>query len=381
MRVLSRGLGLLLLALLGQACASGSRSPFPDRVRLPGYSEPAGQDESHGEYVLPTRQCGDFFLVDAWVNGEGPFPLLLDSGAGRTVLDPAVLTEAGIGNAMDSLRIGEFVAYGAGAGELEMTELSFALREPVMGILGHPIFAGGTITYDYPRGEIRLSREPLSPEDPGVVRARESSRPWVVGEAGGKRFWVLLDTGSSRGLSLVDLESWAGAESTVMTGASMRVDGLHPTYSARAREDFRVGPLVLKRPIAGNSVSVNLMGQQVLHRFAVTFDARNDLVRFRRPDGPVEAPLTSSPLTGSGFTVRPLGDKRVVQHVLPSSPADLAGLEAGDTILAVDGVPVDRLGCRARWAERAPEADTVSLTLRNGAVVQELRVGRTVLVR
>ena len=96
------GIGLLVLAFLGQACASGSISPFPDRVRLPGPPDAAARDGSQGEYVLPTRQCGDFFLVDAWVNGVGPFPLLLDSGAGRTVLDPAVLAAADVVDAVHS---------------------------------------------------------------------------------------------------------------------------------------------------------------------------------------------------------------------------------------------------------------------------------------
>jgi hypothetical protein len=139
--------------------------------------------------------------------GRGPYPLILDSGAGRTVLDPSVLEAVGAGRTLDSLRVGEFEAHGLGVSPLEMTDLSRALREPVVGIVGHPVFADGPITYDYPRGQIRLSRAPLVPGDPGVVPARGSSRPWVVGEVDGKRFWVLLDTGSSRGLSLADLES------------------------------------------------------------------------------------------------------------------------------------------------------------------------------
>jgi hypothetical protein len=46
-------------------------------------------------YVLPSEMCGDYFLVDAHINGKGPYPLLMDSGAGITLLDPKVMRETG----------------------------------------------------------------------------------------------------------------------------------------------------------------------------------------------------------------------------------------------------------------------------------------------
>ncbi len=390
-RALPRWFAALLAAgLVVQGCVSTSASPYPDRVRIPTPSAPAAGPEAEspgsatradGGYLLPARRCGDFFLVDAHLNGKGPFPLILDSGAGRTVLDPSVLEAVGAEGSLDSLRVGEFEAHGLSVSPLEMADLSRALREPVMGIVGHPVFAGGTITYDYPRGEIRLSRSPLLPGEPGVVRARESSRPWVVGEAEGRRFWVLLDTGSSRGLSLVDLDSWTGEGEPVVTGASMRVDGLHLNHSLRLSDTVRVGPLVLDRPVVGSSVSVNLLGQEFLHHFAVTFDARNDLVRFDREDAGIEAPLSSPPLLGTGLTIRPLDDVQLVMSVLSESPAARAGLQVGDTIVAVDGVPVEDLTCRDPWAERTREPTPVLLSVREGGEVREISVARVVVVR
>jgi S1-C subfamily serine protease len=161
----------------------------------------------------------------------------------------------------------------------------------------------------------------------------------------------------------------------------MRVDGLHLNYSLRLSDTVRVGPLVLDRPVVGSSVSVNLFGQEFLHRFAVTFDARNDLVRFTREGVGTEDPLSSPPLLGTGYTIRPLADVQVVMSVVDESPAARAGLEVGDTIVAVDEIPVQDLTCREPWADRTPETTPVHLTVRRGGEVEVIPVPRAVLVR
>jgi S1-C subfamily serine protease len=161
----------------------------------------------------------------------------------------------------------------------------------------------------------------------------------------------------------------------------MRVDALHLNYSLRLSDTVRVGPLELDRPVVGNSVSVNLFGQEFLHHFAVTFDARNDLVRFTREGVGIETPLSSPPLLGTGYTVHPLEDVQVVLDVLAESPAARAGLEVGDTIMAVDGVSVEDLTCRNPGDARPREPDPVLLSVRKEGEAQEISVPRAVVVR
>ena len=371
--------GLVLTGILGQACATSSPSPYPARVNIPSPG-PGLEPNRRAEYVLPTRRCGDFFIVDARVNGAGPFPLLLDSGAGATALDPRGLRSAGIQDEVDSLQIGAFEAFDVAVRSLDMTDLSHALREPLLGIVGHPVFAAGTLTYDFPRGEVRLSRDALAPEDPLVVPGRESTRPWVVADLGSEQSWVLIDTGSSRGLALTDLATRDGVAEPVMTGASMRVDGLHANYSMRLRDTIRVGPILLDRPVVGSSASPNLLGQQVLHRFAVSFDARSGLIRFERPEASSNAPLATSALLGTGHIARPLADVQIVEVVLEGSPAAAAGLAPGDTVVAVDGVAVGEMGCRLPWVARELETGPVVLSIRRRRGQEEIRVERVVLV-
>src|ERR1043165_9072169 len=48
-----------------------------------------------GEKVLPSRRCGEQFVVDAMINGQGPFALLLDTGCSTLVLDPDAAKKLG----------------------------------------------------------------------------------------------------------------------------------------------------------------------------------------------------------------------------------------------------------------------------------------------
>ena len=78
-------------------------------------------------------------------------------------------------------------------------------------------------------------------------------------------------------------------------------------------------------------------------------------------------PSASAPYSyeGIGATLQPQGDTFVVTNVVPESPAEAAGVRAGDRLLAVDERPV------ARWtmrdlvgAIRGPTGTTVQLTIR-----------------
>ena len=71
-------------------------------------------------------------------------------------------------------------------------------------------------------------------------------------------------------------------------------------------------------------------------------------------------------------------DQMVVGRVLPQSPAAVAGLRAGDRILALDGTPVSQFAELQRYIETRP-GQPVSLLVRRGD--QELTVTPTPTVR
>lgn len=340
----------LVAAFVATTCVSYTASPFPERVRLP---------DLEGPYTLPSEMCGDYFVVDAWLNGTGPWPLLLDSGAGRTVLDPTVREATGIRWRADSLRIGEFEAFRFGVGELEMTALSAALGRDVVGILGHPVFAGTLMTWDPQQGAILLERGELDPEEDGVIRARDDHRPWVGSVIENDTAWVLIDTGSSRGLTLRDPERFEYLSPLTPTGARERFDGTHLVTSGRLASDARIGPLVIATPVVNNSVSVDLVGQEILRHTRITFDQRSDLIRFERVEGDHSIPIRSPGVRSSGYAVRPASVGAEVIEVFAGLAPE--GIQVGDVILRVDGVRWTERGCPGTRASDGSAASTLDL--------------------
>lgn len=344
--------GLITSVLILAACTSTGTSSYPDRVTLPSLDEP---------YRLPAESCGNFFVAPVMLNGSGPYDFLLDSGAGRTVISPEVIREADLGRRIDQLSIGEFDAFEVGYGRLDMRELSAALGRRVYGILGHPVFAGTLMTWDFPEGAIDLQVGELSAEDPGVIDTRDNVRPFVRGTVGGTERWILIDTGSSRGLTLRSPEDLPMSSPLQATGARARVDGIHVVRTGRVEGMARVGMIRVEEPVVANSVSVDLVGQEVLRLFRVTFDQRNDRIRFERADAEVDAPVGSAAVRTAGYAIRPDSAwGEVISVFSEGSP-----VREGDRIIEVAGTPWTARTCPTRRAGPVtdPLADTVQLVV------------------
>jgi serine protease Do len=72
-----------------------------------------------------------------------------------------------------------------------------------------------------------------------------------------------------------------------------------------------------------------------------------------------------------GLNSNDQGGRIRIMRISKDSPAELAGLEAGDVVLAVDGVQVATLESfyKKLWDRAAPDAE-VSLTVQHGAEIK-----------
>ncbi|MBO6577235.1 MAG: hypothetical protein JJ896_17685 [Rhodothermales bacterium] len=327
---------LLALFLAGAGCDDPASRPA--RVSVPSMTEP---------YELPATMCGDYFVVNATINGHEGIPLLMDSGAGRTVMDPDVLRTVGARKRIDSLRIGDYAAYDFGVSKLDMDALSAALGERVYGILGHPVFNPLLLTYDFPGRRLVIEHARL--DSAGAVPLRAGyDRPYVRADVGERAFWILIDTGSSRGLSLDDLERFSLSMPPTRTGGRMRVNGLFVVETGRLSQTVRMGGFELEQPFAARTESRHLVGQEVLHHFAITFDHPGGLVRFSRPDS-ISGPIPAYPARVSDYLADP--ETGEVLHVFDES----IGLRRGDRLVRVNGRPFGERGCpSSHLAPRVP---------------------------
>lgn len=369
------GLVVLVVVLLVRGCTT----PFV-ATSLVGVAA----EGSDAEVVLPTQTCGDYFIVDATINGKGPFPMLLDTGVGTTIISPDAAREAGVSKRIKSIEIDRFSATGRIPCRVQSIEhISRALGLKIEGILAYGVFKGVLLTYDYPNREIRLRKGAFSDVElaqPGVVPTSSGKRPFIAASTGAQEFTVLLDTGSSRGLTLKKLDRFTFDQPLRPIGARMRLNGLFVVESGRLAGDMKLGPLTLARPIINSSVSVDLVGQAIMRDYVITFDQVNHRVRFERPDAILGTPIEFPPLFGTGFASAPRDDRLIVRRVFENTPAKLADLRVDDEILAIDGIPIAQRGCEHLEYRPPAGANTVELTVERDGTSMSITIITAVLV-
>lgn len=373
------------MAALASLAFAGCSSPYVETAVLAATD--ASIDDSAAEeleVVLPMHTCGDYFIADALINGVGPFRMLLDTGAGTTVISPTVADRVDSSSRLRQVRIDRFVANGIiPCITRDIDHLSRALGMKIDGILSYGVFKGVLLTYDYPRRQIRVRPggfDATTMASAEVVPTSSGDRPFVRAHADGVDFTVLIDTGSSRGLTIEKLERFDFQQPPRPTGARMRINGLFVVESGRLKADMKVGPLTLRQPILNSSVSTNLIGQRVLRDFILTFDQIHHRVRFHRPDQSLESPIEFSPLYGSGLVTAPRDDHLIVRRVYAESAAEDAGVLIDDEILVINGTKIADRGCRHLEFDPVPGAKEMRMQILRGDEIIEIQFDTQVLV-
>lgn len=384
---ISAGLAATVAVVLSTAIGANAVSLAGAPGHVPGGpSAPVLAPAAAGtfeETVVPTRWCGGFFLVDVTIGEAGPFSMILDTGASRTVISPEVRRDAGLRRGkkkIPRMTLGPIVARKVPYMVRPLDQISYAVGTKVDGIVGHPLFATFTIVYDYPAREVRLHRDGIPSDAPETVRFKGGSRPFLPVTVAGRRVDVLIDTGSRSGLSLADFESWDFAGEPAAVGGSIRIDGLHLKYASRLEGDVAFGPVRLESPPVTSSVSVHLIGQGIMERYAMSFDGPNRRVRFDLPEtDDAHPPVELPPYRSLGALFEPYPNALEILRFLPGSPLPPAGLRVGDRIVAIDGRPLDETRC-----DPGPDArtrDRLTLTVeRDGETPFEVTVEHPMFV-
>lgn len=109
-------------------------------------------------------------------------------------------------------------------------------------------------------------------------------------------------------------------------------------------------------------------GSLILRRFNLTFDLRGSRVWIE----PNSSYLDESPPPGcvrSGMVCAPQGTRWIVRDVIPSSPADQAGVGVGDRLLEINGMPVQTMSdAGVKHTFQAKPGTRVRLRLENSGI-------------
>lgn len=317
-------------------------------------------------------------VVEAMVEGRGPYRFFLDTGASVCVFDTAFVEELGlehrgtteIGDPSDSARIpaqrawvNELVLGGLTARGIEVVAFdrsSFTGGEDIKGVLGLPLFMRLLFTLDYAGEEVRLREGALEPDQPHVVPFELEILPRLYVDVGGTILWTTIDSGSPAGLTLPHsfAAGLAFLEPLALVGRGRTVNSEFSIHGGRLDGTVRLAGHELVDPYVTTTdllEHVNL-GYGVLRHFALTIDMARHLIAFERVEGEgalrIEPESAASPVAaGSGKAAgaskgerRRLGaqlaaepDGLRVAMVVPGSEAERAGLQADDRIVRLNG--------------------------------------------
>jgi predicted aspartyl protease len=353
---------------------------------------------SGSESVMPVSIEAGEVIVDVSINGRGPFPLILDTGAedGMTPETAAALglkTE-GSGTFRDSgggsLSIAFTRVAAVRLGDAEMTDQPFAVlalpryvtdrgnRPPIAGFIGYELLARFAARLDYDNRTLTLKPgRDFRYEGKGVrvPLVFAGNTPTVPAAADGTEGRFVVDTGSAGALTLrrefVEDHGLDTRHPSALRIKSIGVAGPFETILMRL-DRFDIAESRIDRP-ATRYASIDKeglpftdidgsIGYEILRQFVITFDYRRGELWFERS----RAFGTRTGQGGAGFqAVRMEGAGFGVTTVVPNTAAAEAGLQVGDVITEIDGLSTVPMN-QGEFAERMRRP--VGTLVRLGAV-------------
>ncbi|MES2058427.1 MAG: aspartyl protease family protein, partial [Pseudomonadota bacterium] len=233
-----------------------------------------------GRVTLPFRLLNNHIVVDVKIDGQGPFPFLVDTG-GHNILTPSTLAALKLQSQGDSpssgagektvsngyARVREIAAGGAVLRDQTVVTLDFSPPDveglELGGMLGAEFLERFVTTFDYGAGTMTLiDPARVTPAERRALGTAIPMRfyihmPQVDGAIDGRAARLDIDTGARDEVTVTspfvaahDLRSRYPGGVTMTTGWG--VGGPSRTYTVRAGT-VALGPVVIPRPIIGLS--------------------------------------------------------------------------------------------------------------------------------
>lgn len=362
-----------------------------------------GPPDTEATVVIPADFIDGWMMVDAIINGHGPFRLIVDTGADFGALSPAAAAAAGLevtqtAGVKDIAGItheyGFAFSESTQIGPLAVKNLAFIISDNLdsmaaaldekglVGILGIDALDHATIDIDYPNSILRLSTQPITANEPGLTAARveRGGSPDIRIELHGPNgqidtAWFGLDSGGNALLSLTPglSETWAHTDVAQPGETSTGLSGTRRNLKiAPVTGDLSIGDTRIAGVLADIDSETQIIGHQLLRQFRVRYDRRSRLAALT-PPGPSN---TLTAMTYGGIGLGPpfrTDGTFLVFSINPDSPAARAGLRPGDTIIAVDAVPVPDLPKTFSFTTLDPPPEQ-TLTVQRGDETFELTI-------
>jgi hypothetical protein len=236
-------------------------------------------------------------VVEAMVNGRGPFRLAIETGAGFIALSPGVAERMGLKSTGRTADMPAFEAdsISLGSASFHGVKLAELPRGPtgVDGLLGLPFFHDVLLTIDYGARRLRVSRDSLpAANGEDILQLTRTGPFWgIPADFAGQHLVGVLDTrGTGRTSVIPDV-----AKTLRFTGP-LEVVGRAGGAAIPETEvkggtldgDMRIGryvfpkPFLTVRPLPAGFPTGPIIGDVVLRNFVVTLDQQHARLRLAK---------------------------------------------------------------------------------------------------
>lgn len=330
---------------------------------------------------LALRGFRDAPLLEARIDGIGPVAVVLDTGSTACVIDPTLARQLGsptrtsrrqLVNAdgevtevaaevdIGSLDLGVIGFEHVNAIVADLSPLTRAYGEPILAIVGYPLFAEVPLTIDFVRRQVSI--EPARAGVARPVSIVDKQLPVVPAEVMGVPVQVLVDSASSSGWALpfegIDFEPGSQRAKRVLM-----IDGDSTVVDGRLNGTASIGGLLFERPVVESTKGTPRIGARALESMRVTFDQSRGLVWLERV-----GPVHDETERGIGAELRPAGQTWEVWSVEPGLPAYEVGLRDGERVLTVDGFRVGEISLADLRQRMQREARVQLDVMRQGGI-------------
>jgi len=360
-----------LAAVAGPAPATGGEEPSGRAAmrHMMSAQSDAVEVVSPGE-VIPLVLQGNRPIVPVMIGAKGPFPFILDTGAGGSVVSQSLADELGltitgdarVGTPMSpeaveakavlikSAVVGGIRIEGLRAVTMDLEKLFAGVQAP-RGVLSAKVFEGYLVTLDYPQKQVTIRKGELPAADSKEVFEFDPAGhlPAVPLDVAGEAMTAHIDSGSPAGFMLPkeSAKKLPLASEPVKKGRIRTASGESDITESTLKGTIRLGRYTFENPEVRFGDTPPNLGFEILSRFAITLDPKLHRVRLSgAPDV-----VTLQPRAEAGPQRKRYGLKihiddsgaMAVDGTDPGSPAEKAGLKEGDRIVSVNGVAAEEL--------------------------------------
>ena len=239
-------------------------------------------------------------VIEAMVNGKGPFKFYYDTGASVCVLHSGFVEEMGIAS-LGKTEVGDHTANAripADRVELATVELNGIRFENVpalafdrsrlggdeiRGVLGLPLFHEHLLTIDYHKQQMEISRASLAEEGLGILPYGGEMLPEMMITVNGEEISCHIDSGSPTGLMLPTsfVDQLPHKNEPQKIGEARTVNSVLEIWSVQLDATANIaGNKLLDPSVVYNEMVPNaLIGYQILKDMVLSIDQRSKRVR------------------------------------------------------------------------------------------------------